>query len=122
MPPSKLIITNMFSPRFLFKFGGVNYEGGRSNQKPSFMRGVIVPPSKLIVTTNPPFFVFIRVFFIKGGRLVGSLCSWLATRSLEAVTARLWCTALCCELICIRACRIRMTSIHVRSHFGSSLN
>ena len=41
--------------------GGVNYEGGRSNQKSSLMRGVIVPPSKLIVTN------IMRWFIIKGG-------------------------------------------------------
>ena len=34
--------------------GGVSYEGGRSNQKSFLMRGVIVPPSKLIVTFPPP--------------------------------------------------------------------
>ena len=57
--PSKLIVTNMFSPQgFVFIRGGY-YEGGRSNQKGSFMRGVIVPPSKLIVTNiYPP-----RLFF-----------------------------------------------------------
>ena len=49
MPPSKLIVTNIFPPKVVFLLGGVNYEGGRSNQKSSFMRGVIVPPSKLIV-------------------------------------------------------------------------
>ena len=58
MPPSKLIVTNNCPPRF-FLLGGVNYEGGRSNQKSSFMRGVIVPPSKLIVKHMfPPKFVF----------------------------------------------------------------
>ena len=56
VPPSKLIVTNMFSPEVLSLLGGVNYEGGRSNQTSSFMRGVIVPPSKLIVTktVSPP--------------------------------------------------------------------
>ena len=39
MPPSKLIVTNMFVPQCCFLLGGVNYEGGRSNQKGSFMRG-----------------------------------------------------------------------------------
>ena len=49
VPPSKLIVRNIVSPKVLFLLGGVNYEGGRSNQKSSFMRGVIVRPSKLIV-------------------------------------------------------------------------
>ena len=49
MPPSKLIVTNICSPKGLFLLWGVNYEGGRSNQRSSFMRGEIVPPSKLIV-------------------------------------------------------------------------
>ena len=52
VPPSKLIVTNNLPPRFLCLLGGVNYEGGRSNQTSSFMRGVIVPPSKLIVTNS----------------------------------------------------------------------
>ena len=65
MPPSKLIVTNVFSPQgVFFVLGGVNYEGGRSNQKSSFMRGVIVPPSKLIENkTNPQK----GRFFIRGG-------------------------------------------------------
>ena len=50
-----------------FCLGGVNYEGGRSNQKSSFMRGVIVPPSKLIVKIKfPPK----GGFFIRGGLLL----------------------------------------------------
>ena len=44
VPPSKLIVKNVFSPHVFVLLGGVNYEGGRSNQKSSFMRGVIVPP------------------------------------------------------------------------------
>ena len=61
MPPSKLIVKDMFSPKVFF-IRGVNYEGGRSNQKSSFMRGVIVPPSKLIVKKKiPP-----KGFFIRG--------------------------------------------------------
>ena len=39
MPPSKLIVTNNFPPKGGVLLGGVNYEGGRSNQKSSFMRG-----------------------------------------------------------------------------------
>ena len=57
VPPSKLIVTNCFSPQVLFLLlRGVNCEGGRSNQKSlfCFMRGIIVPPSKLIVTNNSP--------------------------------------------------------------------
>ena len=70
MPPSKLIVTNNCPPQG-FLLGGVNYEGGRSNQKSSFMRGVIVPPSKLIVNNNSPQgFVLLGGFIIKGGRLV----------------------------------------------------
>ena len=54
MPPSKLIVTCVFPSKGGFLIRGVNYEGGRSNPKSSFMRGVIVPPSKLIVKNNPP--------------------------------------------------------------------
>ena len=43
MPPSKLIVNNNCPPKF-FLIRGVNYEGGRSNQQSSFMRGPIVPP------------------------------------------------------------------------------
>ena len=50
MPPSKLIVTNIFPSKGGFLLGGVSYEGGRSNQKSFLMRGVIVPPYKLIVT------------------------------------------------------------------------
>ena len=57
VPPSKLIVTNNFPPKGGGLLGGVNYEGGRSNQISSFMRGVIVPPSKLIVNNNK-FVVF----------------------------------------------------------------
>ena len=39
VPPSKLIVTNYFAPKGFFLLGGVNYEGGRSNQKTIFMRG-----------------------------------------------------------------------------------
>ena len=62
VPPSKLIVTHIFSPIFFF-IRGVNYEGSRSNQTSSFMRGVIVPPSKLIVTKTSPksFFSFLKV-------------------------------------------------------------
>ena len=63
VPPSKLIVKTSFSPKGFFLLGGVNYEGGRSNQKSSFMRGVIVPPSKLIVTNKIPQ----RVGFLLGG-------------------------------------------------------
>ena len=67
VPPSKLIVTNNCPPpRFLFLLGGVNYEGGRSNQKSSFMRGVIVPPSKLIVT-NMFFVPHVYFCFLLGG-------------------------------------------------------
>ena len=52
MPPSKLIVTKNCHPKFVIR--GVDYEGGRSNQTSSFMRGVIVPPSKLIVTSHSP--------------------------------------------------------------------
>ena len=52
VPPSKLIVKKLFSPKGGFWLGGANYEGDRSNQKSSFMRGVIVPPSKLIVKTS----------------------------------------------------------------------
>ena len=46
--------------------------GGRSNQQSSCMRGVIVPPSKLIVKKEiPPKVVFLLgAFIIKGGRLI----------------------------------------------------
>ena len=54
MPPSKLIVKNIVPPKGGVLLGGVNYEGGRSNQKSSFMRGVIVPPSKLIVQKEIP--------------------------------------------------------------------
>ena len=67
MPPSKLIVTNSCSPKVCFLLGGVNYEGGRSNQKSSFMRGVIVPPSKLIVTKEIPLK---GSCFIRGGLLL----------------------------------------------------
>ena len=50
MPPSKLIVTNNCPPKGFVLLGGINYEGGRSNQKSFLMKGVIVPPSKLIVT------------------------------------------------------------------------
>ena len=51
MPPSKLIVTNMFPLQGGgFLLGGFSYEGGRSNPKSFLMRGVIVPPSRLIVT------------------------------------------------------------------------
>ena len=55
-----------------FLLGGINYEGGRSNQTSSFMRGVIVPPSKLIVDNVffPPRFFLSGGFIIKGVRLV----------------------------------------------------
>ena len=70
MPPSKLIVTIVFPPQGFCLLGGVNYEGGRSNQKSSFMRGVIVPPSKLIVKRNSPKVLFLLGgFIIKGGRL-----------------------------------------------------
>ena len=63
VPPSKLIVTFVPPSRGNYE-GGVNYEGGRSNQKSSFMRGVIVPPSKLIVNNLfPPQ----GLFFIRGG-------------------------------------------------------
>ena len=65
MPPSKLVVTNIFVPPMFFcSLGGVNYEGGRSNQNSSFMRGVIVPPSKLIVKNS---FVLLGGVIIKGG-------------------------------------------------------
>ena len=70
VPPSKLIVTNICSPKVFFLLAGVNYEGGRSNQKRSFMRGVIVPPSKLIVKhacSPPSFFFLLGGFIIKGG-------------------------------------------------------
>ena len=72
VPPSKLIVTNICSPKVCFLLGGVNYEGGRSNQKGSFMRGVIVPPSKLIVNNYfPPKVLFLLGgVIIKGGRLL----------------------------------------------------
>ena len=72
MPPSKLIVKHIFSPKVLFLLGGVNYEGGRSNQKSSFMRGVIVPPSELIVKKkSPPKVLFLLGgFIIKGGILL----------------------------------------------------
>ena len=50
MPPSKLIVKQVLPPKVFCFIRGVNYEGGRSNQKGSFMTGVIVPPSKLIAT------------------------------------------------------------------------
>ena len=65
MPPSKLIVTNNCPPKGGLFIRGVNYEGGRSNQQIYFMRGVIVPPSKLIVTN-----VFSSP---KGGCLLGGL-------------------------------------------------
>ena len=49
MPPSELIVKHIFPPKVFVYQGGVNYEGGRSNQKSFLMRGVIVPPYKLIV-------------------------------------------------------------------------
>ena len=60
MPPSKLIVKKICPPKGFFLLGGVNYEGGRSNQKSFLMRGVIVPPSKLIVTNicPPKFFIY----------------------------------------------------------------
>ena len=58
MPPSKLVVNVLFSPKDFFLLGGVNYEGGRSKQKSSFMRGVIVLPSKLIVNKDFPPNVF----------------------------------------------------------------
>ena len=71
MPPSKLIVKNACFPQGGgFLLGGVNYEGGRSNQTSSFMRRVIVRPSKLIVKAITPKGVFLLVgFIIKGGRL-----------------------------------------------------
>ena len=71
VPPSKLIVTNICPPKVFCLLGGVNYEGGRSNQKSSFMRGVIVPPSKLIVKTtiSPNISFLLGGFIIKGGRL-----------------------------------------------------
>ena len=54
MPPSKLIVKHIFPAKVFCLLGGGNYEGGRSNQKSSFMRGVIVPPSKFIVNKHPP--------------------------------------------------------------------
>ena len=68
MPPSKLIVAICcLSPKVFVLLEGVNYEGGRSNQKSSFMRGVIVPPSKLIVKQKSPQRVG---FFIRGGLLL----------------------------------------------------
>ena len=49
MPPSKLIVTNIFPSKGGFLIRGGSYEGGRSNQKSFLMRGVIVSPYKLIV-------------------------------------------------------------------------
>ena len=46
MPPSKLIVTDIFPSKGGFLIRGVSYEGGRSNQKSFLMRGVIVPPYK----------------------------------------------------------------------------
>ena len=72
MPPSKLIVTIIFPPRGGFLLGGVSYEGGRSNQKSFLMRGVIVPPYKLIVNNNYPpkgGGFLLGGFLIKGGRL-----------------------------------------------------
>ena len=47
--------TNLVQQLFVhFLVGGVDYEGGRSNQTSSFMRGVIVPPSNLIVNKKYP--------------------------------------------------------------------
>ena len=54
MPLSKLIVTNICSPKVFVLLGGVNYEGARSNRTSSFMRGVIEPPSKLMVKTMFP--------------------------------------------------------------------
>ena len=68
VPPSKLIVKNN-SPQGFFLLGGVNYEGGRSNQKSSFVRGVIVPPSKLIVNKKTRVLFIRGGFIIKGGRL-----------------------------------------------------
>ena len=44
---------------------------GRFDQRSSFMRGAIVPPSKLIVTHNCPLqgFVFIRGVYYEGGEI-----------------------------------------------------
>ena len=65
VPPSKLIVTKHFSPKFVFILG-LNYEGGRSNQKSYFMRELIVPPSKLIVNNIcPP-----QVCFNSGGVII----------------------------------------------------
>ena len=68
MPPSKLIVTNNSPPRGGCLLGGVNYEGGRSNQKSFFLRRVIVPLSKLIVTKrkSPKGELFIRGVIIWG--------------------------------------------------------
>ena len=66
VPPSKLIVTILFSPNGGVLLGGVNYEGGRSNQTSSFMRGVIVPPSKLIVKKINPQ----RGGFLLGGFII----------------------------------------------------
>ena len=70
MPPSKLIVTNIFFPQGFFLLGGVNYEGGRSNQQSSFMRGVIVPLSKLIVTLFFPQGLFLLGIFIIKGEII----------------------------------------------------
>ena len=37
--PFKFVVTNTFHPRLFFRKLGVDHEGGRSNQKMSFMRG-----------------------------------------------------------------------------------
>ena len=66
MPPSKLIVKHFVPPKGFRLLGGVNYERGRSNQKSSFMSGVIVPPSKLIVKKKSPQ----RVGFLLGGGLL----------------------------------------------------
>ena len=57
MLPSKLIVNSNCPPK-VFLIRGVYYEGGRSNQDSSFMRGVIVPPySKKYVYPQVVFFV-----------------------------------------------------------------
>ena len=65
MPPSTLIVTNICPLQ-----GGVSYEGGRSNQKSFLMRGVIVPPSKLIVKhVVPPQGRFLIVVVLLRGEI-----------------------------------------------------
>ena len=70
MPPSKLVVNIFFTPKICFYEGGLNYEGGRSNQQSSFMRGVIVPLSKLIVTLFFPQGLFLLGIFIIKGEII----------------------------------------------------